>query len=274
MQIHLFREETGSEMRIPVLMYHEVSDVPQKKMKYRHMHPSYSLSVSQFADQMEYLFKNDYKSLSLNSLFNRDCRPEKTVVITFDDGFSGNFEYAFPILNKYNYSATVFVIVQQISSEKYMNWYQLKELSHNGISIQSHTMTHRPLGQLHDNEVYYELSESKKIIEDKIGCQVKYLSLPHGSCHHKLIHIAREVGYSGICGSTFEYVNLHKIQFIIGRIPIKKKYRMNAFKQIICEHRFRILKYRLFELSTRSLCKMIGLNNYRKVYRFIFHIKI
>lgn len=260
--------------RIPVLMYHEVSKIPESHREIRRMRPCYVLSVKQFKEQMEYLFLNNYKPLSLNSLFHQDSNYKKGVIITFDDGLIGNYEHAFAILKEYNFTVTIFVIVSQVATERYMNWQQLSELSNNGISIQSHTMTHRPLEQLADKEVFYELSESKKIIEDKIGQVVNYLSLPHGSFHTNLINIAKEVGYSGICSSTFGYVRPMNGQFTIGRIPIKNGHRIEDFKQIISENRMMLIKYKLYLSIANSLSNMLGINNYRKIYRFIFRIKL
>ena len=274
MQKFLFKKENRYKKRIPVLMYHEVSEIPESKMEVRRMHPTYSLSVQQFEEQMEYLFKNNYKSISLSSLFNKENSYEKGVVITFDDGFVGNYKYALPVLKKYNFTATIFIIVSQVSSEGYLNWQQLSELSRNGISIQSHTMTHQPTGQLTDEELFYELSESKKIIEDKLGQAINFVSLPHGSFHKNLVNIAREIGYSGICSSTFEYVRPKEIQYTAGRIPIKSRHRIEDFRQIVSENKMRIFKYKLFLFITNGLVKIIGLNNYRKIYRFIFRIKL
>lgn len=259
---------------IPVLMYHEVSVNDESKKKIRRVHPCYFLSIQQFKEQMEYLFQNNYKSISLNSLFNIEYNNGRRVVITFDDGFTGNFEYAFPILKKYNLTATIFVIVNQVSGDNFLNWEQISELSRNGISIQSHTMTHRPLGQLTDQEVFYELSMSKRTIEEKVGQCVNYLSLPHGSFHPNLFNIAKEIGYLGICSSTFGYVRPPLIQFTVGRIPIKRSHHIKKFQQIISEDRMMILKYRLFLFLTNYTSRLLGLNNYRRIYRFIFHIRL
>jgi peptidoglycan/xylan/chitin deacetylase (PgdA/CDA1 family) len=268
------QEDNRPGERIPVLMYHELSDKRDINEKTRIIHPWYSLLVPQFEAQMEYLFQNKFKALSLSSLFNKDYDHEKGVVITFDDGLIGNYKYALPILEKYNFSATIFAIIRQISSERYMNWEQLRELSNNGISIQSHTMTHRPLGQLTDEEVFYELSVSKNVLEDKIGQSVDYVSLPHGSFHKNLINIAKEIGYSGICSSAFEYAMPMDIQFTVGRIPIKNRYRIEEFGQIVTKNRGRIFKYKLRSFTTNKLSKILGLNNYRKINRFIFRIQL
>ena len=254
-------------------MYHEVSVSDESEKLTRRVHPGYFLSVEQFEKQMEFLAQNKYRSLSLNSLFNDEFPDEKRVVITFDDGFIGNFHYAYPILKKYSLTATIFVVVNQISAANYLNWVQLLELSSEGISIQSHTMTHRPLEDLSAEEVFYELSASKRIIEEKLSQDVNYLSLPHGSMHPQLFRIARELGYLGICSSKFGYVNPARIQFTVGRIPVKRSHQLKEFEKLISKNKFLILKYKLFLLMTNSLSSILGLKNYARIYRFIFRIK-
>lgn len=259
--------------RVPVLMYHEVSIKDESRNRIRRVYPGYVLSVPQFEQQMKYLYENEYRTLTLDDLFRNEYRDDKRVVITFDDGFMGNFTYAFPILKEYNFRATIFIIVNQVASAHYLNWDQLKEIQRHGFSIQSHTMTHRPLEELTSEEVFYELSMSKKIIEEKLEQPVQYLSLPHGSFHPNLLQIAREIGYTGICTSTFGYVTPENIQFTIGRIPIKRNHQIEDFQKIILEDHRLLLKYKIFLAITNGLSRTLGLQNYSRIYRFLFRIK-
>lgn len=259
--------------RVPVLMYHEVSMNDEGKNRIRRVHPGYVLSVLQFEQQMKYLYENEYRSLTLDALWRNENRDDKRVVITFDDGFMGNFTCAFPVLKRYNFRATIFIIVNQVDSAHYLKWDQISELQRNGFSIQSHTMTHRPLEELTNEEVFYELSMSKKIIEEKLDRPVQYLSLPHGSFHSNLFKIAKEIGYTGICTSTFGYVTPENIQFTIGRIPIKRNHQIKEFQKIMMEDNMLLLKYRIFLIITNGLSRTIGLQNYSRLYRLIFRIK-
>jgi peptidoglycan/xylan/chitin deacetylase (PgdA/CDA1 family) len=169
--------------------------------------------------------------------------------------------------------ATIFVVVNQISTANYLNWDQLLELSRNGISIQSHTLTHRPLEDLSTEEVFYELSASKRILEEKLDNKVNFLSLPHGSFHPQLFRIARELGYTGICSSRFGYVNPTQIQFTVGRIPVKRGHQLKEFEKLVSQNKLFVGKYSLFLLMTHSISNILGLKNYARIYRFIFHIK-
>jgi len=70
-----------------------------------------------------------------------------------------------------------------------------------GMSIQSHTVTHQPLAHMGEERVLFELSESKRVIEERLGQEVRHLSLPHGSKNGKTWPIAKEIGYLSICTS-------------------------------------------------------------------------
>jgi peptidoglycan/xylan/chitin deacetylase (PgdA/CDA1 family) len=190
-------------LQTPILMYHEVTDYPEKLKSKKMIDPEYSLPTQKFEEQIAYLYEKGYNVLSIDDIVRPQTMDFKTCAITFDDGYIGNFNYAYPILKKYGYSATLFISTKYVSMlEQMMNWDQLRELASHGFSIQSHTATHPALEELEDKDIFYELSESKKIIESEIGKDVKYLSLPFGSYKRNVTRIAREVGYAGVLTSV------------------------------------------------------------------------
>ena len=135
--------------RIPILMYHEVSDDIDRIKRTRHTNPAYLLSVDRFREQMEYIHDNGYKTLTLNDLLNTNLNTnKKSVIITFDDGWANNYTHAYPILRQLGLKATIFVITDFVGKPNYVSWDNLIEMNQEGISIQSHTVTHRPLSTL------------------------------------------------------------------------------------------------------------------------------
>ena len=101
----------------------------------------------QLRQQMKYIKDNGYTTITLNQLYKFIAEnkpiPEKSVVLTFDDGYVDNYLYAYPILKEFNLKATVFAISKTIDKRKnYMTSNQLKELQANGIDIESHTLDH------------------------------------------------------------------------------------------------------------------------------------
>ena len=187
--IHCFRHIINKQLsnghrRIPILMYHSISDVKE------HSHPYYHVNTSPtvFESHMRYLSENNYDAINLRDMsdnFDAD-HSAKQVVITFDDGFRDFFTTAFPILKKYNFSATVFLPTGFIDNERLsfkdkecMTWDEVRQLSAEGIIFGSHTATHHQLITLTNTEIEHELLHSKKIIEDNLGTTINTFSYPY-----------------------------------------------------------------------------------------------
>ena len=149
--------------KIPILMYHSVLDLRGQNEGQRNFNPAYCLSVERFREQMEYIHKNGYKTLHLDQLLESQSQVlEKSLVITFDDGWADNYSNVLPILIKYGLKATIFIVTGFIGQTNYMSWSQLREMREADVSIQSHTVSHRPLSLLSQAEVEYELQEGRK----------------------------------------------------------------------------------------------------------------
>ena len=185
----------GKGPRIPVLMYHEVVEAEERARKVRRTNPAYTLTVGRFREQMAWLADNGYHTLTLYDVLDPSCRPEKSVVITFDDGWENNYIHALPILREFGLTATIFVVTGFIGTPGYLSWEQLRKMADSGISIQSHTVSHRPLEEVGEAEVAEELGASKRILEEQLGIRVDFLSMPQGSWNRGILASARAAGY-------------------------------------------------------------------------------
>jgi peptidoglycan/xylan/chitin deacetylase (PgdA/CDA1 family) len=268
------RKDSKNNYKHIILMYHEVTNIPEREKQIRKIDPAYSLPSHQFEEQMVYLQNSKYAVISLDEGCDNPLTSLKSVIITFDDGLIGNYEHAFPILQKYNFTAAFFVVVDRITKSRYMNWKQLRELHQDGHLIQSHTMTHPMLGECNEKQIYYELDKSKKIIENKIGNVVKYLSLPFGSSNMKVIRIAKEVGYSAVFTSRLNELQISKSPYYFGRIPVKDSYGLDVFNGLLSGRSKFYYKILFFDYIKNKLKRLIGLNNYRRIYRTVNKIKL
>lgn len=181
--------------KIPILMYHSIAyqkgnilRVPQDK----------------FAAEMKWLYDNGYKTLTLDELYdgisNNKPFPEKSVCITFDDGYNDNYFSAFPVLKQYKFKATVFMITDKIDDvyDGYLTSAQLKEMDKNGMQIECHTVDHKDLDTLPYKKQLSELSDSKSKLEALLGRKVDYIAYPSGKYDDNTLKAAKEVGYK-IC---------------------------------------------------------------------------
>lgn len=194
---------SDSKSRVRILMYHSIDDDPSDV---------HSVSPIAFEEQMRFL-ATKCNVISLDRLvdcFNgKGSLPDNPVVITFDDGLANNYTAAYPILKKYNLPATVFVVPDWVAPKvsrtdetrpderRYMAWDQIREMSHNGISIGAHTISHRSLPTLTLEETRYELLESKARLEQQLGQPVKFFAYPYGAFRDLSRDIVRMVAESG-----------------------------------------------------------------------------
>jgi len=126
-------------------MYHYISTPPQGADKYRR---DLSVTPEQFERQLKYLSDRGFTSVSLFDLYahlnNGAPLPAKPVVLTFDDGYRDAHEQAFPLLLKYGFSGTFFIISDliHINHPAYLTWDMVKEMAAAGMSVESHSRSH------------------------------------------------------------------------------------------------------------------------------------
>jgi peptidoglycan/xylan/chitin deacetylase (PgdA/CDA1 family) len=214
--------------RVPVLLYHHISNISPDKPEGER---SYFVSPEIFARQMAWLAENNYSVISLSRLTNylktgKNKPPSRSVVITFDDGTAGEYEYAYPILRYYNFTATFFIVpkwaeeADQKQKVGYMNWAEIKELSLNGMEIGSHAMTHKTLTEATDSELAYEITESKKILEEKTGGIISLFAYPGGSNNINAINNVIAAGYAGACSVDKRIDHKSDQVYTLGRMHI------------------------------------------------------
>lgn len=180
---------------IPVLMYHSVSnDKPTDKLA------SLRITMDSFLQQMEYLKNNNFTTLTLDELkdfiISNKQVPEKSVVLTFDDGYEDNYTNVYPILKKYGFKATIFIETSSVDNNKNMlTSAQLVELQQNGIDIESETAQDDKLASLSSVNQLKSMQNSKQYLEKLLNKTVNYISYPYGSYNKDTLDAAAKAGY-------------------------------------------------------------------------------
>jgi peptidoglycan/xylan/chitin deacetylase (PgdA/CDA1 family) len=219
---------------VPILVYFGFSESKTGELV---------VSEKAFKEQMRFLKENGYRVITLDQLLDfldfKGQIPEKSVVITFDDGWRSLYDFAFPILRDYGFPATLFVYTDFIGGKKALSWEQIEVLAANGIDIQSKTQTHRNVARLEKEEsfrAYFqslesEISRSKKIIEQKLKKQCKYLAYPYGETNTLVVELLKKYGYRAAFtvkrGSNPFFVN----NYMINRSIISGEFDMDQFKK-------------------------------------------
>jgi peptidoglycan/xylan/chitin deacetylase (PgdA/CDA1 family) len=216
---------------VPILMYHNIGNESG----------SFYVSPGNFLRQMKYLKNNGYRVITLDELVGniRDKTPlrsRRQVVITFDDGYRDNFQYAYPVLKKFGFPATIFVVTDLVGKgrngqgKEFASWEEINIMSQDGIAIGSHTKTHFNFaGGMDEQKAIEELVSSKRIIEEKIGLPVEYLCYPSGSFNDRTKELALQAGYKGACSTNRGFVKLNRDRYELKRIKVTNSDTLKPF---------------------------------------------
>lgn len=160
--------------KVPVLMYHAVGDKPWGI-------EDLFVRPSELEEQLQFLTDNGYDPIWFSDLGHIGDY-DKPVILTFDDGYDDNYLELYPLLQKYNAKATVFVITGKVGQTHYMTAEQIRELADSGlVSIQSHTVDHYELEDLGEEDTVYQLEQSRLDIARLTGRIPTVLCYPSGS---------------------------------------------------------------------------------------------
>ena len=219
---------------VPVLSYNQFA--PRRSSKS-------VVPKKAFESQMDYLKRHGFRVITLDNLLDfldfKTQIPDKSVVITIDDGWKSTYEIAYPILKKYQYPATLFLRTDVIGKKKGLSWKQVRELSENGVDIQCGTNSHNDLISLAINQslqVYLKaliraLSEPKETIFKQLGKECRYLAYPKGKTNSLIITFLKKFGYRAAFtkerGSTPFFADNYRIN----RSSIHGEYRLADFKK-------------------------------------------
>jgi len=183
---------------IPILCYHRVGNSTNRM----------TVSSAAFAEQLDWLDVNGYHVLRLQDvaafLDGKQALPAKSVVLTFDDGYESYYRYAYPLLKKHGFPATVFLYTDFVGAGDALTWPQMQEMTATGlIDIQAHSKTHANLiNRLRDeNEAAYrqrldtEARVPREQIERRLKLPVKQFAYPYGDANEIVLDVLARNNY-------------------------------------------------------------------------------
>jgi peptidoglycan/xylan/chitin deacetylase (PgdA/CDA1 family) len=220
---------------VPILMYHRVPDVDTCTC-----HPYYCTSTAApvFEEQMRFLQEAGYRTITVREAFQAAQKAtseheQKLVSITFDDGYRDFYTNAFPILNRFGLSATVFLSTAYIGDTPHrfngaecLTWSEVRALRRAGIHFESHTITHPQLTKVSPERLRRELADSKAEIEHRLSESIEYFSYPYAfpEANRPFIRSLRrsleETGYRGGVSTQIGLVRDPQEPFFMKRVPV------------------------------------------------------
>jgi peptidoglycan/xylan/chitin deacetylase (PgdA/CDA1 family) len=215
---------------LTILTYHSISN---------EIELDETVTPEELERQLQYIEEN-YKVIPLEEAIEYlQTDIEKgsgSVVITFDDGYSDNYYNAYPLLKKHNFPATIFLISDFINNNgsKYLSPSQIQEMKSNNISFGSHTISHRILTSLTNEEIIREIKDSKDILESQFGQRINFFAYPVGTrvdFNDEIVEIVKTCKYSLACSNVYGMNGKNADIFALKRIGIETTDNFFIFKK-------------------------------------------
>ena len=190
-----------------ILAYHRVNTLYRKD--------ALSVDTGNFRRQVGYLLQRGFRPISLGEHFEKfhGKKPGRNVCITFDDGFADNLYNALPVLGEMQIKPFIFLTAGLAGTgatlprykggdlDRFLDWSEVDSMLEAGAEFGSHSLTHARLTLLGRDRLDREVSDSKKLIEDKTGREVRYFCYPYGDFNTEVIEAVKRAGYSGACAT-------------------------------------------------------------------------
>ena len=231
--------KAGSRPVIQILLYHRVQDQVQKEI---------AVTRRNFLWQMEYLLRKGYQVISLEEALHLKAdgpplsrKRQRYAVLTFDDGYLDFYTDVFPILQRYEFPAALYLVSgyvetskvfwwdQDLGKSELMGWNQLKQIVASGlITIGSHTTHHPDLDTIGQRELQRQLKRSRMILEEQLKVPVRHFSYPRGIVTEEARAVAKSLYDSAV--SIFDGYELSErvsdkrddVIYQIKRLPVQR----------------------------------------------------
>lgn len=235
---------------IPILMYHQVSTEAPPNFS------DHTVRTDVFKSQMKILKFLGFQPITFDQLYEytekKNSLPSKPVIITFDDVFQDAIENAVPILESSGFNAVFYVptnfvgkksswMLPDVNTEfQIADWSTIKDLDSRGFEIGSHTMSHPEMDAISKEDCYRELVESRKILEETLGHEVRHLAYPFGCYDDNVRTLTHEAGYYTACTVVPLIANSSHDLFELPRINVGREESLSDFVlQIYTAHTYK-----------------------------------
>ena len=186
-------------IKVPVLLYHYISENPNKDDKVR---TGLSTPPGVFEQQLHTLLTNGFTSITFDelaaALSGKFILPTRPVILTFDDGYADFYTNAYPLLQKYHTKGVVFIPTGLLGGGNYMTWSQLEEVSMSPfVAVGAHSIHHYALTKIASDVLKKEVEDSKYMLEKHVGYTINWFAYPYGAFNTVVVNMVKQAGYIG-----------------------------------------------------------------------------
>ena len=221
-------------------MYHYISVPPLGADRYR---LDLSVTPENLDIQMAWLAENGYTTITLQDLLYHLTLgwplPEKPIVLTFDDGYTDAYFSAFPILQKYGFVGTFFIITDHITfgNPNHLTWEQVIEMHQAGMDIQSHSRSHPDLRWQSEEELLWQIRGSREAIEARMDQEVRFFCYPSGRYDANAVQALKDYGYWAAVTTEYGATNSSEALFTLKRIRVRLTDTLGDFVAKVTRHK-------------------------------------
>ena len=200
-----------------------------------------TVTPEHFEAQLKFLKDRGYTSIDLYQFYGALARgeslPAKPIVFTFDDGYVDMHQYAFPLMKKYGFSGTIFIITDFVEQKKpeYLTWDHALEMAHSGWRLESHTKTHPSLEGQSVEFQRDQLKGSMDSLKKNLGYTPRFFAYPYGKFDQNSIKILQEVGYWGAVTTNIGRHHSFGSLYTSPRVRVNGYNELPAFAQALGE---------------------------------------
>ena len=256
-----------------ILLYHDV-DTPDNPTEKGDLATRETVvRLEEFESHMKYLASEGYRVLSVKQYLDEQksgSDRDKDIVLTFDDGHISNHLFALPVLRQYSFSATFFIIANNIGKPYYMGEQEIKELLDCNMEIGSHGLTHSYLTELSHEEIQREVTESRDILEACIGRPVEIFAYPGGHFNRKVLECVKRTGYRAAVSCIVGQNNQKTDPFLLKRIEARRGTSLKAFQHAISMPN--IMFFQCIDMGKSLVKKTIGLKRYEWLRQRFYYL--
>jgi peptidoglycan/xylan/chitin deacetylase (PgdA/CDA1 family) len=222
-------------------MYHEIAASPDTKSRL-------AVPPDKFAAQVEYLHDAGFTALTFTEAARALAGdpgqlPERPVVLTFDDGYADFHSQALPVLEKFGFTATVFVTTGWIADAgkhaagtalgPMLSWGQIREVAMAGVEIGAHSHGHPQLDQISRSQLRDELTTPKDLLEAGIGQPVPSVAYPFGYSSAQVRQAVGAAGYRHACAVANATARPGADELAVPRLTMRASTRPQTFERVV-----------------------------------------
>ena len=201
-------------------------------------YPSTNISIKDFEAHLKYLKENEFKvyhfGQSIDYLQNPNIEySPKVACLTVDDGYQTFFTNALPLLQKYGFTATVFINSESVGGGSFMGWNQLKEIHELGMEIGNHSHSHAYfLNEQKDQQIEkfkQDVSKCQNNIEQRLGFKPEFFAYPYGEFNLEMKVVLKNLGFKSAAAQNSGVMYADDL-FAMPRFPMAGPYtKLSAF---------------------------------------------